>query len=91
MSLIQLPFRITQPTNSSSPLSSLGRRNSEKGDVKSRQNDARASLADLYNNMNDNCCTVRSSEFRSCVKVEVAVLGSPSLMVRAVSVDGKRH
>ena len=27
------------------------------------------------------------SEFRSCVKVEVAVLGSPSLIVRTVSVD----
>ena len=31
------------------------------------------------------------SEFRSCVKVEVDVLGSPSLMVRTVSVDVKRH
>ena len=27
------------------------------------------------------------SELRSCVKVEVAVLGSPSLIVRTVSVD----
>ena len=89
--MIQLPFRITQPTNSSSPLLSLGGRNSERGDVKSRQNDARASVADLYNNMNENCCTVRRSELRSCVKVEVDVLGSPSLMVRTVSVDVKQH
>ena len=29
------------------------------------------------------------SEFRSCVKVEVAVLGSPSLIVLLVSVDVK--
>ena len=29
------------------------------------------------------------SEFRSCVKVEVAVLGSPSLRVLMVSVDVK--
>ena len=31
------------------------------------------------------------SELRSCVKVEVAVLGSPSLTVLMVSVDVKRH
>ena len=31
------------------------------------------------------------SELRSCVKVEVAVLGSPSLIVLMVSVDVKRH
>ena len=31
--------------------------------------------------------TVVSQELRSCVKVEVAVLGSPSLTVRTVSVD----
>ena len=31
------------------------------------------------------------SELRSCVKVEVAVLGSPSLMVLTVSVDVKRQ
>jgi len=31
------------------------------------------------------------SEFRSCVKVEVAVLGSPSLIVLMVSVEGKQH
>ena len=30
-------------------------------------------------------------ELRSCVKVEVAVLGSPSLIVLTVSVDGKQH
>ena len=29
---------------------------------------------------------LNSSELRSCVKVEVAVLGSPSLIVRTVSV-----
>ena len=31
------------------------------------------------------------SELKSCVKVEVAVLGSPSLKVHTVSVDLKRH
>ena len=30
------------------------------------------------------------AELRSCVKVEVNVLGSPSLIVRAVSVDVKQ-
>ena len=34
---------------------------------------------------------VRQLEFRSCVKVEVTVLGSPSLTVRTVSVDVKQH
>ena len=32
-----------------------------------------------------------NSELRSCVKVEVAILGSPSLIVLAVSVDVKQH
>ena len=32
------------------------------------------------------CTLVRVSELRSCVKVEVAVLGSASLIVRTVSV-----
>ena len=31
------------------------------------------------------------AEFRSCVKVEVAVLGSPSLISLMVSVDVKHH
>ena len=31
------------------------------------------------------------SEPRSCVKVEVAVLGSPALIVPVVSVDVKQH
>ena len=31
------------------------------------------------------------TEFRSCVNVEVAVLGSPSLIVLIVSVDVKQH
>ena len=31
------------------------------------------------------------SQLRSCVKVEVAVLGSPSLIIPTVSVDGKQH
>ena len=31
------------------------------------------------------------SELRSCVKVKVAVLGSPSLIVLKVSVDVKQH
>ena len=34
-------------------------------------------------------CT--STELRGCVKVEVAVLGSPSLIVLMVSVDVKQH
>ena len=33
----------------------------------------------------------RESELRSCLKVEVAVLGSPSLIVLVVSVDVKQH
>ena len=33
----------------------------------------------------------KASEFRSRVKVEVAVLGSPSPTVRKVSVDVKQH
>ena len=32
-----------------------------------------------------------SSEFRSCVEVEVAVLGFPSLINLTVSVDVKQH
>ena len=35
--------------------------------------------------------TLQAAEFRSCVKVEVDVLGSPSLMVLTVSVDVKQH
>ena len=31
------------------------------------------------------------TELRSCVKVEVAVLGSPSLMVLMVSMDVKQY
>ena len=31
------------------------------------------------------------TELRSCVKVEVAVLGYPSLIVRTISVDVKQH
>ena len=31
------------------------------------------------------------TEYRRCVKVEVDVLGSPSLIVRTVSVDVKQH
>ena len=31
------------------------------------------------------------SELRSCVRVEVAVLGSPSLIVLPVPVDVKQH
>ena len=34
---------------------------------------------------------VASTELRSCVKVEVAVLDSPFLTVRIVSVDVKQH
>ena len=36
------------------------------------------------------CAAVHSLKPRSCVKVEVAVLGSPSLMVLTVSVDVKQ-
>ena len=31
------------------------------------------------------------SELRSCVKVEVAVLGSPTLIILMVTVDVKQH
>ena len=37
---------------------------------------------------NCDCC---HSELRRCVKVEVAVLGFPSLIVLMVSVDVKQH
>ena len=37
------------------------------------------------------CGCQATSEFRSCVKVEAAVLGSPSLTVITVSVDVKQH
>ena len=33
----------------------------------------------------------RETELRSCVTVKVAALGSPSLIVRMVSVDVKQH
>ena len=36
-------------------------------------------------------CELLVSELRSCVKVEVAVLGSPSLIVLVVTVDVKQH
>ena len=35
--------------------------------------------------------TLNLSEFKSCVKIEVDVLGSPSLIVFTVSVDVKQH
>ena len=35
--------------------------------------------------------TLHSAELSSCVKVEVAVLGSPSLIVLTVSMDVKQH
>ena len=34
---------------------------------------------------------VKKSELRSCVKVQVAVLGSPCLIILMVSVDVKQH
>ena len=37
------------------------------------------------------CTAHKGSELRSCVKVEMAVLGSPSLIVCTVSVDIKQH
>ena len=39
----------------------------------------------------DELSRARARELRSCVKVEVAVLGSPSLVVRTVCVDVKQH
>ena len=36
-------------------------------------------------------CAGGDSQLRSCVKVEVAVLGCPSLIVLMVSVDIKQH
>ena len=38
-----------------------------------------------------NVLNTPASELRSCVKVKVAVLGSPSLIVLMVSVDEKQH
>ena len=35
--------------------------------------------------------TILTTELRSCVAVELAVLGSPSLIVLMVSVDVKQH
>ena len=44
------------------------------------------------NNYKDLSADVLSlSELRSCVKIEVAVLGSASLIVLVVSVDEKQH
>ena len=37
------------------------------------------------------CGRKATGQLRSCVKVEVAVLGSPSLIVCTVSVDVKQH
>ena len=37
------------------------------------------------------CLSILFSELRSCVKVEVAVLGSLSLIVLMISVDVKQH
>ena len=37
------------------------------------------------------CTTYKGSELRSCVKVEVDVLGSPSLKAYTVSVDVKQY
>ena len=37
------------------------------------------------------CVFLLNSELRSCVKVQVAVLGSLSLIVRTVSVNIKQH
>ena len=44
---------------------------------------------DIKQKQNENgyCCSM----FRSCVTVEVAVLGSPSLIVLTVSMDVKQH
>ena len=36
-------------------------------------------------------CKGGMTEVRGCVKIEVAVLGSPSLISLTVSVDGKQH
>ena len=36
-------------------------------------------------------CCLLFSELRSCVKVEVAILGSPTLTVLMVSVNVKQH
>ena len=44
---------------------------------------------DIKQTQNERTCV--ESELRSCVKVEVAVLGSPSLMSLVVSVDVKQH
>ena len=43
------------------------------------------------NYINTDCGFGEFAEFRSCVEVEVAVLGSMSLIVRTVPVDVKQH
>ena len=43
------------------------------------------------NYINTDCGFGEFAEFRSCVEVEVVVLGSPSLIVRTVPVDVKQH
>ena len=45
----------------------------------------------LWKNSGDNTCTLSDAERESCVKVELDVLGSPSLIVHLVSVDVKQH
>ena len=51
------------------------------------QHQCTASMPDI----NNWCVQHGWGEFRSCVKEEVAVLGSPSLTVCTVSVDVKQH
>ena len=46
---------------------------------------------DVKQNNNNNNKKKLASELRGCVKVEVDVLGSPSLIVRSVSVDVKQN
>ena len=45
---------------------------------------------DVEQRLNSNS-TILNSELRNCAKVEVAVLGSLSLIVLMVSVDVKQH
>ena len=60
--------------------------------LNSRAHDERMINIHYYNNYkNYYYYYYQSPELRSCVKVEVAVLGSPSLTVLTVSVDVKQH
>ena len=71
--------------------------NLEKNEVKKPRGRSRGrGSIKLYSSLihpvlKERTSTALDSELRSCVKVEVAVLGSPSLTVLMVSADVKQH